>query len=259
MKLEDPKISQAIVETYHKKLMDIIYSDCIIVGAGPSGLVAAKLLADAGYKVVVLERNLFCGGGMWGGGMMFNQVVIQDSALKLLDMEGVRYEHFADSMYTADSVECICALAVNAVQAGAHIMNNISFEDTIIKNDKMEGLVINWTCVSRDHMMVDPIMIESKAVLDATGHEAMVCNKLVAKMGNVLKTPSGAMEGEKPMNADQGEQQVVENTQEAYPGLFVCGMAANAAFGGQRMGPVFGGMLLSGEKVAKQIMEKIGK
>lgn len=259
MKLEDPKISQAILETYHKKLMDIIYSDCIIVGAGPSGLLAAKVLAENGYKVVVLERNLFCGGGMWGGGMMFNQIVVQDSALDILDDLGVHYEEFKDGLYTLDSVECVTALAMNAVQAGAKIMNNISFEDTIVKNDEMKGLVINWTCVAREHLMVDPIMIESKAVLDATGHEACVCNKLVAKMGDVLTTPSGGMEGEQPMNADQGEQQVVDNTQEAYPGLFVCGMAANATFGGQRMGPVFGGMLLSGQKVAKQIMDKIGK
>jgi len=31
-------------------------------------------------------------------------------------------------------------------------------------------------------------------------------------------------------------------------------MAANATFGGPRMGPIFGGMLLSGEKVAREIL-----
>jgi len=31
-------------------------------------------------------------------------------------------------------------------------------------------------------------------------------------------------------------------------------MAANAAFGGPKMGPVFGGMLLSGKKVAELIV-----
>ncbi|HDD43749.1 MAG TPA: ribose 1,5-bisphosphate isomerase, partial [Candidatus Desulfofervidus auxilii] len=49
----------------------------------------------------------------------------------------------------------------------------------------------------------------------------------------------------------------VENTKEAYPGVFVAGMAANATFGSYRMGPIFGGMLLSGEKVAQLIRERL--
>jgi thiamine thiazole synthase len=36
-------------------------------------------------------------------------------------------------------------------------------------------------------------------------------------------------------------------------------MAANATFGSYRMGPIFGGMLLSGEKVAAMIKEELKK
>ena len=36
------------------------------------------------------------------------------------------------------------------------------------------------------------------------------------------------------------------------------GMAANAVFGGHRMGPIFGGMLLSGKKVAQDILARLG-
>jgi thiamine thiazole synthase len=59
------------------------------------------------------------------------------------------------------------------------------------------------------------------------------------------------------MWAEVAERFTVENTKEAYPGLFVCGMAANAVFGGPRMGPIFGGMLLSGKKAAELVMAKI--
>ncbi len=47
------------------------------------------------------------------------------------------------------------------------------------------------------------------------------------------------------------------NTAEVFPGLYVVGMAANNAFGGPRMGPIFGGMLLSGRKVAKILTERL--
>ena len=49
----------------------------------------------------------------------------------------------------------------------------------------------------------------------------------------------------------------LENTKEVFPNLYVCGMAANAAFGGPRMGPIFGGMLISGKKVAETLIKKI--
>jgi thiamine thiazole synthase len=61
------------------------------------------------------------------------------------------------------------------------------------------------------------------------------------------------------MWADHGEKQVVANTREVYPGLYVSGMAANATFGGQRMGPVFGGMLLSGKKAAEAMLRRLAQ
>jgi len=52
---------------------------------------------------------------------------------------------------------------------------------------------------------------------------------------------------------------LTETTKEIYPGLFVAGMAANAVSGGPRMGPLFGGMLLSGRKVALDILKRLKK
>ena len=56
-----------------------------------------------------------------------------------------------------------------------------------------------------------------------------------------------------------GEEEVVNGTKEIYPGLYVCGMAASAVSGTPRMGPIFGGMLLSGKKVADLIIEALKK
>lgn len=257
MYLEDTKISKAIIDTYKNKLEDVLHSDVIIVGGGPSGLVAANYLAKAGIKTTLLERNLSIGGGMWGGGMMMNQIVIQESAKSILDESNIRYKKYEENYYTVDSIECVSGLTFNAAQSGARILNLITVEDVIVKDKCISGLVINWAAVEKTRMPIDPIMIESKYVLDATGHDASVVNKLVTRMGNILNTPNGTLEGEKPMWANRGEEQVVENTREVYPGLYVSGMAANATFGGQRMGPIFGGMLISGQKVAQELIKKI--
>ena len=40
------------------------------------------------------------------------------------------------------------------------------------------------------------------------------------------------------------------------PNLFVTGMCCNAVMGSPRMGPIFGGMLLSGKRVSELIIEK---
>jgi thiamine thiazole synthase len=65
--------------------------------------------------------------------------------------------------------------------------------------------------------------------------------------------------GERPMWAEVAEMLTVENTKEIYPHVYVAGMACNAVFGGPRMGPIFGGMLLSGKKVAELLVKRMGK
>ena len=59
------------------------------------------------------------------------------------------------------------------------------------------------------------------------------------------------------MWAEIAEAHTVENTKEVFPGIFVAGMAANACFGSYRMGPIFGGMLLSGVKAAEEIAKRL--
>lgn len=257
MNLDDVKISRAIIESYNKKLLDHLEVDVAIVGAGPAGMVCAYYLAKGGSKVAIFERKLSVGGGMWGGGIMFNEIVVQDKAKEILDELGVRTRKYDSGYYLADSIESVSTICSKAMKQGAKIFNLLSAEDVLIRQKRISGLVLNWTAVQMANLHVDPISMRAQFVVDATGHAAEVVRIAERKSGLKLKTKSGKLMGEQSMWAQVGEESIVANSQEVVAGLYTCGMCANAVFGGPRMGPIFGGMLLSGRKVAQELLRKL--
>ncbi len=257
IELDERIITQAILDRFYEKLKANLDVEVAIVGCGPSGMVAGALLAEAGKRVVLFERKLSVGGGMWGGGMLFNEIVVQESAVPLLQRFGIRYRSYREGYYTADAVEAVASLAKAAVQAGAAIFNAVTVEDVVMRPERIIGLVINWTAVEMAGLHVDPLAIRARFVVDATGHETEVVKVVAKKVPGQLNTPSGQIEGEKSMWSDRAETLTLENTREVFPGLYVAGMAANATFGGPRMGAIFGGMLLSGEKVAQELLRRL--
>jgi thiazole biosynthesis enzyme len=244
MKLDEVIISRAIIERFARKFSRGLELDVAIVGAGPSGLVAAYSIAKGGRKVALFERKLSVGGGMWGGGMLFNEIVIQEEAKRILDGFGISTERFQEGYYTADSVETVSTLCSAACRAGAKIFNGVSVEDLMVRDEKVVGLVINWTAVEMANLHVDPLAVRAEYVVDATGHPAEVVQVLQRKNRIALW-------------AEAAERSTVENTGEVYPGLYLAGMAVNATRGGYRMGPIFGGMLFSGEKVSQMILDRL--
>jgi thiamine thiazole synthase len=127
----------------------------------------------------------------------------------------------------------------------------------MIRKGRICGLVLNWTAVEIAGLHVDPVTMRAKFVVDATGHAAEVTRIAERKSGIRLETSTGKIMGEKSMWAEVGEEAIVKNSKEVAPGLYTCGMCANAVFGSPRMGPVFGGMLLSGKKVAAELLKKL--
>jgi len=257
MKLDETTISRAIIDRFTEKLKDALSVDVVIVGGGPAGLMAAYLLAQKKKKVVLFERKLSIGGGMWGGGMMFNEIVVQEEGKRILDQLGIGCTPYQEGYYTADSVETVSTLCSQASKAGAKIFNLMSVEDVMVRKDRVTGVVINWTAVEMAHLHVDPLCVESRYVVDATGHATEVVKVIERKVGSHLFTETGRVVGEKSLWADVAEEATLENSREVYPGVFVAGMSSNATFGNYRMGPIFGGMLLSGEKVAELILKEL--
>lgn len=257
--MDEVIISRAIVESFMKDFMKAMDVDVAVAGAGPAGLVTAYYLARQKANVAVFERQLRVGGGMPGGGMMFNRIVVQEEGKRILEDFGVETSEYREGYYVADSLEAVSTICSRAIKAGARIFNLMSVEDVMVREDRIIGLVLNWSAVSWSKLHVDPLTVRCKVAVDATGHDAEVCRIVVQKIGPRLKTKTGEVMGEKSMWAERGEREILRNTKEVYPGLLVAGMTANAVFGSPRMGAIFGGMLLSGRKAARAAMRLLNE
>lgn len=174
-------VSSGIIDSYFEKLKSNLSVDVAIVGGGPSGIVAAYFLAKAGKKVALFDRKLAPGGGMWGGAMMFNDIVVQEEAMPIIKELGVSYKEGANGTYIMDSVHTTSALIYQATKAGATIFNCYSVEDVVFHNDAVAGVVVNWAPVIREGMHVDPLTIMAKAVLEGTGHDCEIARVVARK------------------------------------------------------------------------------
>jgi len=250
----EKEVTRAIVEQFAKQFSEYVESDCLIVGAGPSGLMAGKELAKKKLKVLIVERNNYLGGGFWIGGYLMNKVTVRAPGQEILSELGIPFEEVTKGLYVADGPHACSKLIAAACDAGVKFANMTVFDDVVLKEEnRVAGAVVNWTPVQalpREITCVDPVALESKIVVDATGHDATVVKKLEER-GLIKTVGFGAMW------VERSEDLVVEHTGEVHPGLIVCGMSVTTTYGLPRMGPTFGAMLLSGKKAAEIVLKKI--
>src|SRR5918996_4206268 len=87
--LRERDITRQIAKEHFKEFDQLIESDVILVGAGPSGLVCGRDLAAMGFRTVIVEQALALGGGFWSGGYLMNKATICAPADKILEAVGV--------------------------------------------------------------------------------------------------------------------------------------------------------------------------
>ena len=251
----EKEITTAIVTSFLQQLEEHVENDVIIVGGGPSGLVAGKELAKAGLKALIVERNNYLGGGFWVGGYFMNKLTFRAPAQEVLDELAVPYQRFSDGLYVADAPHACSKLIAAACDAGAKFLSLTFLEDIVLREDHICGVVINWSPIihlPKEVAALDPLPLEAKVVIDATGHDANVVKKLEQR--GLVK-----MAGEGAMWIEKSEDAIVERTGEIYPGLIITGMAVAAFYGLPRMGPTFGAMLLSGKRAAETALHSFEK
>jgi thiamine thiazole synthase len=247
----EKEVTRAIVGEFARDFMEYVESDVIIIGAGPSGLMAGRELSRAGKRALIVERNNYLGGGFWIGGYLMNKLTVRAPAHEELEKLGVRLSEATPGLYVTDAPEACSKLVASACDAGVKVLNMVTVDDVVLRDGRLGGVVVNWTPVGalpRQITCADPVSFEARAVVDATGHDAAVCEKL-ARRGLVELAGMGAMD------AESSEDAVVEGTGEVFAGLVACGMSVSTVKGLPRMGPTFGAMLLSGLRAAEIAFE----
>jgi len=250
----EKEVTRAIVSEFAKQFQEYVESDCLIIGAGPSGLMAGRDLAKQGVKVLIVERNNYLGGGFWIGGYLMNKVTVRAPGQEILSELGIPFTEFSKGLYVTDGPHACSKLIAAACDAGVKFANMTIFDDVVLREEnRVAGVVINWTPIKalpREITCVDPVALETKVVVDATGHDACVVKKMEER-GLVKTQGFGAMWVEK------SEDLLVEHTGEVHPGLIATGMSVATTYGLPRMGPTFGGMLLSGRRGAEIIKKTL--
>ncbi len=254
----EKEVTKAIVGSFLRQFEEYIDSDVIIVGGGPSGLIAGMELGKAGHKVLIIERNNYLGGGFWIGGYFMNKLTLRAPAQEILDELDVPYSAASEGLYVADAPHACAKLIAATCDAGVKFLSLTLLEDLVVRDDRVAGVVVNWSPIAylpKEVSALDPIPLEARVVIDATGHDACAARKLEQR--GALK-----LAGEGALWIEKSEETVVEHTGEVYPGLVVTGMAVATVYGLPRMGPTFGAMLLSGKRAAQVTMEalpRVGK
>src|SRR5512136_2440196 len=148
-KSSESSVTRAIISQFAKDMDGFASTDVIVIGGGPSGLMAARDLALKKVKVLVVERNNYLGGGFWIGGFLMNTITVRAPAQKVLDELGIKYKAFSKSLYTTPGPLACSKLIAAACDAGVKMLNMAQFDDVVMREkNRVSGVVINWTPVS---------------------------------------------------------------------------------------------------------------
>jgi len=252
--VNEDSITRAIVEEFVHQFSEFTHSDCIVVGAGPSGLVAARDLARQDFKVLLVERNNYLGGGFWVGGYLMNKLTVRSPGEELLADLGVPLKEVEPGLFVADGPHACSKLIASACDAGVKFLSLTSVDDVVLREGgRVAGVVVNWTPVEalpRQITCVDPVALSAEVVIDATGHDAVVASRLSDR--GLLK-----LRGFSGLWVERSEDAVVEHTGKVHPGLVATGMSVATIYGLPRMGPTFGAMLLSGRRAADVVAREL--
>jgi ribulose 1,5-bisphosphate synthetase/thiazole synthase len=66
--------------------------------------------------------------------MGMNEIVVQQEAIPILDAAGIRHDCRYEGLYVVDAAELACALCLQAIRAGAVLLNLVAVERLRARN-----------------------------------------------------------------------------------------------------------------------------
>lgn len=169
--------------------------DCVVVGAGPGGCVAATILADAGYRVAIIERERFPRYKIGESMIPFNyfpldrvgmveKLQASDFPKKYSVQFVARTGRQSQPFYFSEHIDHPCAqtwqvtrdlfdamMLDNAREHGVEIHEAMSAREFICDADKIQGV----SCVDPDNAPRD---FRAKMTIDASGGKGFAMSKL---------------------------------------------------------------------------------
>ena len=119
--VSEKQVTRAIVSEFAREFEEYIENDVTIIGAGPSGLIAAREFARMGQKTLLVESNNYLGGGFWIGGYLMNKITVRAPAHTVLDEIGAPYKEIEEGLFVADGPHACSKLVAAACDSGVII------------------------------------------------------------------------------------------------------------------------------------------
>jgi digeranylgeranylglycerophospholipid reductase len=155
--------------------------DVVIAGGGPGGLCAARILAERGYRVVVLEANAEIGSPTRTTGGTFikdaQELGIPSALYHPLRRGRMHSAHRSVVREYSPPLACILNvrgvfqfLAERAVDAGAQLRVSTTVNDVLMENDTVVG-------VRAQDARGREMPVRAKLTIDGTGYRATLCKR----------------------------------------------------------------------------------
>jgi len=224
-------------------------SDVIIIGAGPSGLMAALDLARLNLKTLVIERSIHVGGRLWASDFLINASDSAPQFKEILDELGIPYKKGKSGLFVNAGPNIAAKFILAACEAGVRILTQGEFKDLIYSQGKIAGVQMEWNpqlSLEDQAYASASVLLKSEVVIDASGHSACVCQNLIKK---------GVIDQKKysQINIRTAESVLLDKTGLIYPGVACTGMAVSAIYGIPQAGLTLCSLLVSGRKVAQEV------